>query len=119
MNPERNLHMTIPAFPVIIAYEIFYFEEDRVYYLPGGKKRVLITHEEYYARIKEYRAKNIQYMLLYDYMLILKKDKWEAIPEDINIDEVELYYELGILGEEDYQRFKYLYSEYGRNSNPG
>lgn len=107
--------MTIPAYPLLLAYEIFYFEDGQTFYLPGGRKRVALSDEEYRAKIKELREQKIQYMLLYDYMFILKKDKWEALPSEINMDEVELYYELGILNEEDYMKLKYLYSEYGNS----
>jgi hypothetical protein len=112
--------MTTPAYPLLLAYEIFYFEGGQTYHLPGGKKRVALSDAEFAAKIEEFRKKKIEYMLLYDYMFVLKKDKWEAVPAEINMDEVEFYYELSILSEEDYMRLKYLHSEYGNSKhNPG
>lgn len=104
--------MTIPSHPMILAYEIFYFEAGKTYYLPGSKQRILLTASEYDKKIEEYRGKNIQYMLLYDYLFTLKKDKWEAVPESIDMDEVDFYYELSIINEEEYMLFTYLHSEY-------
>ncbi|MCM3130634.1 MULTISPECIES: hypothetical protein [unclassified Paenibacillus] len=104
--------MTTPTHPMILAYEIFYFEAGKTYYLPGSKQRILLTDSEYDIKIEELRHKEIQYMLLYDYMFALKKDKWEAVPSSINMDEVEFYYELSIINEEEYMLIKYLYSEY-------
>lgn len=105
--------MSSSVFPLLLAYEIFYFEAGHTFHLPGNKKRILLSEYEYNTKIEEYRNNKIEYMLLYDYMFVLKKDKWEALPAEINIDEIELYYELSILNEEEYMKFKYLYSEYG------
>ncbi|RRJ54829.1 hypothetical protein EHV15_35235 [Paenibacillus oralis] len=109
--------MTTPSFPLLLAYEIFYTESGRIYHLPGERKRILLTEAEYTARIQKYRDTKTEYMLLYDYMFVLKKDKWEAIPSEINIDEVEFYYQLSIINEQDYMKLKYLYSEYGNKKN--
>lgn len=109
--------MTTSTFPLLIAYEIFYTEAGQVYHLPGERKRIPLTEAEFNAKIQEYRGNKTGYMLLYDYMFILKKDKWEATPSQINIDEVEFYYHLSILSEEDYMKLKYLYSEYGKMKN--
>jgi len=108
--------MSIPEFPLLLAYEIFYTESGQVYHLPGDRKRIPLTNEEFETRIQNLRVNKAQYMLLYDYMFILKKDKWEAIPSGININEVEFYYQLSILTEEDYMKLKYLYSEYGNKT---
>ncbi|MGV2886170.1 hypothetical protein [Paenibacillus taichungensis] len=109
--------MTTPSFPLLLAYEIFYIEAGQVYHLPGEKKRIPLTEAEYNAKILDYRETKTEYMLLYDYMFVLKKDKWEALPSEINIDEVEFYYQLSILNDEDYMKLKYLYSEYGNKKN--
>lgn len=108
--------MTIPAFPLLLAYEIFYTEKGQTYYLPGDRTRIPLSEAEYNAKIQEYRDTNTEYMLLYDYMFVLKKDKWEALPAQINIDEVELYYQLSILSDEDFMKLKYLHAEYGNKN---
>lgn len=105
--------MNLPQFPLLLAYEVFYFEAGQIYHLPGNKERILLSEADYNTRIENYRKNKTEYMLLYDYMFVLKKDKWDALPANINIDEVELYYELSILNDEEYMKFKYLYSEYG------
>jgi hypothetical protein len=58
-------------------------------------------------------------MLLYEGTIQLKKELWEVNPSHINIDEVELHFELGILDQADYHRYKHLHALYGRKRNTG
>lgn len=104
--------MTTQTFPLLLAYEIFYFEAGQAYHLPGGKIRIPLTDTEYLTKITTLREENSEYMLLYDYMFVLKKDMWEAVPLKINMDEIEFYYHLSILDEEAYMKLKYLHSLY-------
>jgi hypothetical protein len=105
------------TFPILLAYEIFYFEEGKVFHLPGNKQRIQLSEAEYEKRIAYNRKQNISYMLLYDYMLVLKKEHWEKVPSLIPLDEVELNYELSLLNEMEYVHFKYLHSEYAKDQS--
>lgn len=106
MNPPAA------SFPMLIAYEILYMEAGQIFHLFGNKQRLQLTEEEYNQKLTEFHSNNIQYMLLYDYMFVFKKDKWDANPTSIDIDEIEFYYNLSILNEEDFMKLKYLYMEY-------
>lgn len=108
--------MNPPVFPLLLAYEIFYIEAGQIYQLRGDKIRIPLTEKDFDTKVQKYRETKTEYMLLYDYMFILKKDKWEAMPSEINIEEIEFYYQLSVLNEEEYMKLKYLHSEYAKNS---
>lgn len=107
------MNISTTTFPLLLAYDIYYTENAKVYLLPGDRKRIPLTEDELNIRLQKGRKNGTQSMLLYDYMYILKRDVWEASPEKIDIDEIEFLYHLSILDDVEYMNFKYLHSEYG------
>jgi hypothetical protein len=108
--------MNIPAFAQTIICEFFYQESGQYYHCPFDKPRQIISEEEFSLLTRDYTENDQKYMAINDQYITFMKEKWNAMPQKINIEYLEFYYEIGILQEEDYKRFQLLYSRYKKFS---
>lgn len=103
--------MKIPSLGIILTTEFFYCEADQYFHLQYNQPKREISFAEYEYLTNEYSKTDQQFMTFYDYHMTLRKDKWEALPQSIDMNFLELFYEIGLMTEEEYMHYRLLYTE--------
>lgn len=101
----------IPTLGIILTTEFFYCESGEYFHLQYDQPRTKLSFAEYEQLTDKYCQTDQQFMTFYDYHMALRKDKWDALPQSIDIGYLELYYQLGLLPEEDYMYYRLLFTE--------
>ncbi|MEK5358077.1 hypothetical protein [Paenibacillus sp. FSL L8-0709] len=103
--------MKTPTLGIIFTMEFFYCESGIYYHLQYEQPKKEISFADFELLTQQFNQTNQKYMIIYDHLLALTKDKWDALPTQIDLNYLELYYQMGIFSEEDYMKYRLLYSE--------
>jgi hypothetical protein len=92
----------LTQFPASIIYSIYYRKDDKIYRISEKGIWSEISLIQLETEIKKHTINDEKYTIIYHHIILNKLDYWFAKPDNINKDELEFWYSLGILPEEDY-----------------
>ncbi|GGG17744.1 hypothetical protein [Paenibacillus abyssi] len=92
-------------FIMSVTHQMYYREQDRLYRIYEGAHWVEITQEQLTKDLLICKETGEKYMIVYDYVIMNKRDHWDAAPQKIDRNELDFWHLYGLLNESDYLHF--------------
>jgi hypothetical protein len=95
----------LTRFPASLIYYVYYRRKDKIHHIKEQGVWSKLTSKQLEREIKKHTLNDEKYFVIYEHIVLNKKDYWEAHPEKINKNELEFWYFYGLLTEEEYLCF--------------
>ncbi|MGF7036577.1 hypothetical protein J2T17_007651 [Paenibacillus mucilaginosus] len=93
------------SFALSVTTRIYYRTRNQIFRIFEGPRWVELSQEQLQAELARCKETGEKYMMVYDYMIMSKCDKWDASPSSITRDELDFWALYGLLSEEQYLHY--------------